>query len=247
MLKQNSAKDILVIATHPDDETLGAGGTLLKHKANGDRIHCIFCTDVFEEEGFSQKVIQKREQEIAAVCQAYGFSSVHRLGLKTMKLDEYPKNKIINAFSVIFNKIQPNIVYLPFAYDVHSDHRVIFETAFACTKSFRYPSIERVLMMETLSESEFAPSFASQSFIPNVFVDISEFFAKKCEIMAIYESEVGILPFPRSIPNLKALALYRGCIRGEDIIYPRKSSTLYDKKADKPIYAESFMLLKEKC
>ena len=249
MLKQNSAKDILVIATHPDDETLGAGGTLLKHKANGDRIHCIFCTDVFEEEGFSQKVIQKREQEIAAVCQTYGFSSVHRLGLKTMKVDEYPKSKIINAFSSIFKQIEPNVIYLPFAYDVHSDHRVIFESAFACTKSFRYPSIERVLMMETLSESEFAPSFASQSFIPNVFVDISEFFAKKCEIMAIYESEVGILPFPRSIPNLKALALYRGCTRGADAIFEKnKAFNLTGGGAidEVPLYAESFMLLKEK-
>ncbi len=202
LLKQNSAKDILVIATHPDDETLGAGGTLLKHKANGDRIHCIFCTDVFEEEGFSQKVIQKREQEIAAVCQAYGFSSVHRLGLKTMKVDEYPKSKIINAFSGIFKQIEPNVIYLPFAYDVHSDHRVIFESAFACTKSFRYPSIERVLMMETLSESEFAPSFASQSFIPNVFVDISEFFAKKCEIMEIALNTPNLTLSQESVESL---------------------------------------------
>ncbi|WP_104743659.1 PIG-L deacetylase family protein [Helicobacter cinaedi] len=242
-------KDILVIATHPDDETLGAGGTLLKHKANGDRIHCIFCTDVFEEEGFSQKVIQKREQEIAAVCQAYGFSSVHRLGLKTMKVDEYPKSKIINAFSGIFKQIEPNVIYLPFAYDVHSDHRVIFESAFACTKSFRYPSIERVLMMETLSESEFAPSFATQSFVPNVFVDISEFFAKKCEIMGIYESEIGTLPFPRSIPNLKALALYRGCTRGADAISTDKNGLILAGGGaidEVPLYAESFMLLKEK-
>ena len=36
--------NILVVAVHPDDETLGCGGTLLKHKANGDKIHWLICT-----------------------------------------------------------------------------------------------------------------------------------------------------------------------------------------------------------
>ena len=39
-------KTILVVAVHPDDETLGCGGTLLKHKDNGDEIHWIIATDV---------------------------------------------------------------------------------------------------------------------------------------------------------------------------------------------------------
>lgn len=216
MLKHSSAKDIVVIATHPDDETLGAGGTLLKHKAQGDRIHCIFCTDIFEEEGFTPQTIAKREQEIKAVSAAYNFDSVHRLGLKTTKCDEYPKSMIIAQFSKIFLHISPQILYLPFAYDVHSDHRIIFECAFACTKSFRYPSIEKILMMETLSESEFAPALNIQSFVPNVFVDISEFFKQKCAIMSLYESEVGLSPFPRSLKNIESLAIYRGSTRGAD-------------------------------
>lgn len=226
-------KKVVVIAVHPDDETLGAGGTLLRHKENNDEIYCVFCTDIFEDEGFSKERIFKRESEIKKVCEMYGFNGVYRLGLKTMKVDEYSKSFLISKIANIFEEIKPNIVYLPYAYDVHSDHRVIFEVAFSCTKSFRYSSIERVLMMETLSESEFAPSLASQSFIPNVFVDISEFFEKKCEIMKIYESELGKLPFPRSLENLKALATYRGCSMGGN-----------NKK--EVIYAESFMLLKER-
>ncbi|WP_194145648.1 PIG-L deacetylase family protein [Helicobacter jaachi] len=217
-LDEKQIKDIVVIATHPDDETLGAGGTLLKHKAQGHRIHCIFCTDIFETFGFDKAVIAKREQEIEAVSLAYGFDSVHRLGFPTMQLDTLPRGEIIGAFSAIFKAIEPHIVYLPFCYDVHSDHRVIFECAFACTKSFRYPSIERVLMMEVLSESEFAPSLSVQSFMPNVFVDISPYFAKKCEIMSLYESEVAPLPFPRALKNIESLALLRGSTRGADAV-----------------------------
>ena len=227
------SKKILIIATHPDDETLGAGGTLLKHKAQGDELHCIFCTDIFESEGFSKEVIEKREGEIAQVSALYGFASTHRLGLKTMRVDEYTKSELVGRFSKIFRQIEPQILYLPFAYDVHSDHRAIFEAAFACSKSFRYPSIERVLMMETLSESEFAPALPQSSFIPNVFVDITPYMEQKCQIMQIYESEVAPPPFPRSIANLKALALYRG-------------STMGGGATKTPLYAESFMLLKER-
>lgn len=225
----------MVIAVHPDDETLGAGGTLLKHQANGDEIHCIFCTDIFESEGFSKEQIDAREQEIQEICKSYNFASIHRLGLKTTKIDEYNTSYLVSLFSQIFTKIKPNILYLPFAYDVHSDHRIIFQAAFSCTKSFRYPSIEKILMMETLSESEFAPTLPNQSFIPNVFVDISAFFEKKCEIMKIYQSELGKSPFPRSIENIEALATFRACTMGG-------KETVGTK-----LYAESFMLLKEKC
>lgn len=228
-------KKVIVIAVHPDDETLGAGGTLLKHQANGDEIHCIFCTDIFESEGFSKEQIDTREQEIQEICKSYNFASIHRLGLKTTKIDEYNTSYLVSLFSQIFTKIKPNILYLPFAYDVHSDHRIIFQAAFSCTKSFRYPSIEKILMMETLSESEFAPTLPNQSFIPNVFVDISAFFEKKCEIMKIYQSELGKSPFPRSIENIEALATFRACTMGGK------------ETVDTKLYAESFMLLKEKC
>lgn len=225
------SKQVIVISTHSDDETLGAGGTLLRHITNGDEVHCVFCTDILEKEGFSKEVISTREKEINEVVASYGFSSTHRLGLKTMRVDEYTRSELVSRFSKIFQSIHPNILYLPFCDDVHSDHRHIFEAVFSCTKSFRYPSIERVLMMETLSETEFAPSLPHKSFIPNVFVDITEFIEKKCEIMQIYKSEIAPPPFPRSIENIKALALYRGSTMGGNSL---------------PTYAEAFMLLKEK-
>ena len=42
---------VLVIAVHPDDETLGCGGTLLKHKFNKDEIHWLIVTDIKESRG----------------------------------------------------------------------------------------------------------------------------------------------------------------------------------------------------
>jgi LmbE family N-acetylglucosaminyl deacetylase len=64
--------------------------------------------------------------------------------------------------------------------------------------------------METLSETEFSLSTKEYSFIPNVFVDISDYINKKIEAMKMYEGEMGSHPFPRSERNIKALATYRG-------------------------------------
>jgi len=37
---------ILVIAPHPDDETLGCGGTILKHKDLRDQIYWLIITNI---------------------------------------------------------------------------------------------------------------------------------------------------------------------------------------------------------
>ena len=216
----------LVVALHPDDETLGCGGTLLKHKVQGDEIHWMICTEVKEEDGFSPDRVQSRNTEIDTVAKLYQFDGVHRLGLSTMRVDEYSVSELVGKVSAVINQVQPTVLYLPFKSDVHSDHRVMFEAVYSCTKSFRYPFIKKIYMMETLSETDFALSTKEDSFVPNVFVDITNFFAKKLEIMQIFESEIGEHPFPRSLRNIEALATLRGATAGCE-------------------YAESFMLLKE--
>jgi len=213
---------VLIIAVHPDDETLGCGGTLLKHKANNDEIHWLICTDIDEKHGY----YNIRQNEIKEVSDLYDFDSVYNLKLKTMQVDEYGMSELIGGISKVINETKPNIIYLPFKGDIHSDHRKIFKASYSCTKSFRYPFIKKIYMMETLSETEFAPSTKEDSFIPNVFVDISEFMDKKIEIMKVFKSEIGEHPFPRSEKNIKALSMYRGATCGCK-------------------YAESFILLKE--
>ena len=213
---------VLIIAVHPDDETLGCGGTLLKHKANGDEIHWLICTTIDKNHSY----YETREEEIEEVSNLYKFNSVHNLRLKTMQVDEYSMSELVGKISKVINEIKPNIIYLPFKGDVHSDHREIFEASYSCTKSFRYPFIRKIYMMETLSETEFAPSTKEDSFVPNTFVDISEFIDKKLEIMQVFKSEIDKHPFPRSERNLRALAIFRGATCGCE-------------------YAESFVLLKE--
>ena len=217
---------VLVIAPHPDDETLGCGGTLLKHKDKGDEIYWLIITAINVENGWDKQRVELRQKEITMISEAYGFSITQNLGFPTTMLDTIPMNDLVSAISKVIMKVEPGLVYLPNRSDIHTDHQTAFKAIVSCTKSFRYPFVKRTLMYECLSETEFAPALSSDIFVPNVFVDISEFLEKKIKIMKMYRGEMGTFPFPRSEENIRALARYRGAIAGVEA-------------------AEAFVLLKE--
>jgi len=222
-------KNVIVVSAHPDDETIGAGGTLLKHIKNGDQVSWLIATNVFEEQGFSKERVVSRQKEIEQVAQAFGFSNVFLLDYPTMSLSSSSIIKMVPEISDIFNKVEPEVIYCLNRSDAHSDHRVLFDAVMACTKSFRYPFIKKVLLYECLSETEFAPALTEKAFIPNYFVDISEFCKQKIEIMKIFASELGEHPFPRSEKNIEALATFRGATVGVEYAEAFQAIKIIDK------------------
>jgi LmbE family N-acetylglucosaminyl deacetylase len=147
------------------------------------------------------------------------------LNYPTMTLTGDSLLSLVPKISEIFTKVEPEIVYTMNRSDAHSDHRIIFDAIAACTKSFRHPYLKRLLMYECISETEFAPSLPERVFQPNYFVDISDYLLSKLDIMKVYESEIGIHPFPRSLKNIESLATFRGASVGVE-------------------YAEAFQLVK---
>lgn len=205
--------NILVAAPHPDDETLGCGGTLLKLARRGAKIHWLIFTAMTAETGFSPERIRAREAEIARVAEAYGFAGIHKLGFPTTKLDTLSMREMVGAVDVVVKAVRPELMFLPFPGDVHSDHEVVFRALSACTKSFNHPSVCRVLAYEALSETDFGinPALA---FRPNSFSDISAELEEKLRIMGFFAGETGAFPFPRSAEALRALAAVRGVVAG---------------------------------
>jgi N-acetylglucosamine malate deacetylase 1 len=218
---------ILAIAPHPDDETLGCGGALFRHKAEGDDIYWLIITGISQEGGWKEKVVNKRDNEIDAVAEKYEFSDVFNLRLPTTKIDTLPVSDLIEEISNIYKKVEPDIIYMPFAYDVHTDHQIIAKALQSTLKWFRYPHIKKVYMYETPSETEF--NFVEKmAFRPNVFVNISLYIDDKIETMKIYDGEMGDFPFPRSEKAIRSLATLRGSQSGFEsaeafeLVYERK-------------------------
>ena len=88
---------VLVVAPHPDDETLGCGGTLLKHKNSDDKIYWMIVTNIQSENGWPEERVRKRQKEIHQVADMYGFEKTFKLDFPTTMLDAIPYNEIVKA------------------------------------------------------------------------------------------------------------------------------------------------------
>jgi LmbE family N-acetylglucosaminyl deacetylase len=195
-------KKVLVISVHPDDETLGCGGSILKHLGQGDEVHCVFIT--------GGNIYQR--QLIDNINALYGFTSIITLDFKELHLHEM-LNELIEALSKIVSIVQAQVLYIPNRSDAHSDHRAVFSAIMACSKNFRYPFIEQILMCEVISETDFAPILGENTFSPNYFIDISDIN------IAIQSGEeviasLQMLPYPmtRNQSAIEALNRYRGTL-----------------------------------
>lgn len=213
MLLESEGGPILVIAPHPDDETLGAGGLLLRARAAGREIHWLIVTGITTEQGWPVEKVARREAEIATVAKAFGFAGVHRLDLPSAKLETLPLGEIVGGIGKVVSAVKPETILIPHRGDAHSDHHVVHAAATACAKWFRYPSVRSTLVYETLSETDVG-LFSSDPFLPNVFVDISEQLEEKLHITTMFNDEIGEFPFPRSLDAIRALAMTRGAASG---------------------------------
>tara|TARA_B100002052_G_scaffold298449_1_gene331958 strand:- start:7070 stop:7741 length:672 start_codon:yes stop_codon:yes gene_type:complete len=220
-------KNVIIIAPHADDETLGCGGVILKHINNGDNVYWIIVTSNNDKLIFPNQDNQHYENNIAKVSSAYKFNETIRLNFPVARLDTIDEHIIYDTFAEKINNLQPQIIYMPYFHDVHADHKIISRLMLSCTKNFRFPFIEKIYIYETISETDFGPSIPSFTFSPNKFVDITKYMNRKLEIMEMYDTEIMKDPLPRSLHAIKALAALRGSRIGVS-------------------YAEAFMILFER-
>lgn len=204
---------ILIIAPHADDEILGAGGTLLKLRDRGCSINWLLVTSPDKKLNWSNKQINKRNEEINEISKRVGFDNVYKLNFPSSSLDTIPFGEIVNSLNKIISELQPNELFIPHYSDVHTDHEVVYKASISSSKSFRHPYIKRIIMYETLSETEFGLDI-SKTFRPNLFVDIASYIDKKIDLIKIYSTEIGEFPFPRSLESIYSLSKYRGSSSG---------------------------------
>jgi LmbE family N-acetylglucosaminyl deacetylase len=218
---------VLTISVHPDDETLGCGGTLLRHRADGDQVSWLIVTQAHAPQ-WAAEIIERKAGEVGRVAAAYGMSGLVRLGLPTVRLDALPQAEVMDALRGGIEGLRPEIVYLVHGGDVHSDHQVVFQSTMCVLKAFSMGKlgVRRVLSYETLSSTEAAPPQGGRQFLPNVYHDITPYLERKIEIMAMYATEAQGDPWPRGPAAVRALARYRGATVGVE-------------------YAEAFMLIRE--
>lgn len=204
--------NVLIVSPHPDDETLGGGGTILRLNSEGNSVSWLNITGVENNSKFSEEFVKKRRAQFKKVEEHYGFQKVYNFNLATTKLEGYDSSEVIDKISDVFQEVRPEMLILPDYNDAHSDHKKVFEWCHACSKTFRFPYIKQIMTMEIISETDFGRP--ENPFHPNYYVDITDYIEDKIRALEIYDTELGEPPFPRSIENVRALAMIRGAVAG---------------------------------
>lgn len=205
---------VLAIAAHPDDETLGAGGTLLKHIERGDNVSWLIVTAPDPADWPAETVSQCRAQ-VETVGASYGFGEVVALDQPAARLEEVPKRELVDLIWQRLRSLRPERVYTVGDTDAHTDHRVAFEAVMLALKPFRREfDVEAIYAYEVLSSTDAALGWRAPTFVPNVYSDIGAYIERKLEIMEMFENQRQPDPLPRSGESIRALARLRGTTVG---------------------------------
>lgn len=210
MPRMNTA---LIIAPHPDDETLGCGGTIRRMTAGGTRATVAIVTKGTPL--FPATQVRQVRREARAASQRLGVQELKFLDLPVTTLHLTPEHKLNAAFMKLIADTQPDAVFLPFPGDRHEDHRQIFDAAMVATRpDGRRHRATRICCYETVSETHWAAAGIEPNFEPNWFVDISATLADKLDAMRCYESQLSDEIPARSLTAIEALARFRGSVVG---------------------------------
>lgn len=206
-------KKVLVIAPHPDDETLGAGGTIRRFADAGCDV-VVLTVAAHMPPLYPQEVHETTVRESKAAQAVLGVKDSIFLDKPAVLLGDIP---VAEFNSLILDQVKataPDILLIPF-YDRHIDHRLIFEACLVAARPVGVgKNISLVAAYETISETHWNAPHIEPNFTPNFCVDITNQIDAKMEAINCFRSQLHEFPAPRSVEALRALALFRGSQAG---------------------------------
>jgi len=187
---------VLVFAAHPDDECAGPGGALLLHRRQGDPVRVVIATDGRAGDP------DRRYDEATYVERRQNES---RTGMAHLEVDDfvfwgYPDDCVItdNDVEMIASRAEaeveayrPDIVYLPWTGDAHTDHRAVHCGVVRCLRRTGFAGI--AYGYETWS-----------AMLPDLILDISPVVEEKRRALACYESQLAYNDYLHPVFGLNA-------------------------------------------
>lgn len=205
--------NVLVVAAHPDDELLGAGGTVRRHVLAGDKVvSFIACEGVSMR--YDEAHRRRLDEHIRRAAAILGVDDIRQGDLPDQRLDTVPLVSIVSRIEELVREVQPSVVYTHFGGDVNHDHRVLFQAVQVAVRPYAAPCVREVYAFETPSSTEWGAPRVHGAFLADVYVDISSTLDAKVEAFQCYEREVRPFPHPRSGEALRARAATWGSVVG---------------------------------
>ncbi len=163
-------KRILAIGPHPDDIELGCFGTMARYRKEGSEVNFLVLSK--GEGGTEDGNRMDEAKESASLIKAKLFIE----SLPDRFISQGPET--ITVIEKYVEKIKPDMVFIPTTTDTHQDHRATFNASMVACRT-----VKEIYAYETPS--------TSRNFMPNFFVDITEFIDLKLKAVKIHSSQGG--------------------------------------------------------
>lgn len=211
---------ILVVVAHPDDEILGVGATIAKRVEAGDVAYSLIIgegqTSRWDRRECADKeVVNQLHRDTFLAGRIIGYEKMFFEFLPDNRFDSVNLLDIVKVIEKYVYDLQPDIIYTHHGEDLNIDHRITNQAVLTATRPIGDYSVKEIYGFETVSSTEWSFGEKEKCFCPNVYVDVSATFEKKCSAMQKYESELCDFPHPRSLDMLEALAKVRGATVGK--------------------------------
>jgi len=204
---------ILIIAAHPDDEILGAGGTMLKHSVNGDEVEAIILArGITSRNNESKDKIENLRADSKKACKLLKMKKVTHYDFPDNKMDSIPLLDVIKVIEDKIRNFKPEKIYTHHYGDLNIDHRITYQAALTACRPIN-TSVNEIICFEIPSSTEWN---YPQNFNPNYFVNITKQLNMKIKAMERYKGEIRKFPHPRSSKYLKVLAEKWGAVSGNN-------------------------------
>ena len=188
--------NVLVIAPHPDDETLGCCGSLCRHAEHGDRIEVVFLTS--GELGLKaiprEQAWQIRETEARQAAQILGLAQCHFLRGPDWMIQEQP-GALAKGLRSILKQSVPELIYLPHPQEAHPDHTAAWPILRAALRGGPSP--------RTIRGYEVWTPLATYDQVE----DITPWMKRKLQALRAHRSQLAELDYAAAITGLNR---YRG-------------------------------------
>ncbi len=169
--------DALIIAPHPDDESLGCGGSIIKHINSGSRVKVIFLTDGGSgdfEGRFGNQYVDIRKSCAQKAMSALGVKDYEFWGYRDRHLRSVTEDAIDRLKQAIMG-FSPSLIYVPSLLEIHPDHKIAGKIGWRIFKDTGL----KVVFYEVL-----VPLY------PNILVDITSEMSRKKMAIESYHTEL---------------------------------------------------------
>ncbi|HEU5250183.1 MAG TPA: PIG-L family deacetylase [Thermoanaerobaculia bacterium] len=196
-----TAGRVLVLAAHPDDEVLGAGGLIALCAGLGSAVRIWIATDGTAQQGAEAEdtpaYAERRREESRRAARALGVDAPVFAGLSDRSLASRA-DELSRLVAAEISAFEPDLVLCPSPVEIHPDHRALAETLFRTVAASRPGDADH----DRYRFLRIAFCEISQPLLPNALVDIAGVMPKKQEALAAYESQQAVRDYAGALLGL---------------------------------------------